>query len=148
MPTAKEHFVPTKLNSVFDEWSKMITPFSPTSVHFDQLMTSHRRNYEAITKVAQLTTECLNTVFHRQMEFVAALAQDSANGVQQLVSAGAPKEKIALQADLAKAGFEKGLTNLREVSDILVKTNADAGDLLAKSVGESLTEVKTAFASA
>jgi len=79
---------------------------------------------------------------------VAALAQDSANGVQQLVSAGAPKEKIALQADLAKAGFEKGLTNLREVSDILVKTNADAGDLLAKSVGESLTEVKTAFASA
>ena len=148
MPSAKNHSAPTKHYAVFDEWRKMITPFTPANAPFEHLLTSQRRNYEAMTKVAQLTTNCLSTVLQRQIEFVTALAQDSANGVQSLVSTGAPREKIALQADLAKAGLEKGLTNLREVSDILVKTNADASDVLAKTVAESLAEVKTAFATA
>jgi len=145
MPTAKEHSVPTKIESAFDDWRKMITPFSPTNTHLEQLITAQRRNYDAMTKVARLTTECLGSVLHCQIELVAAWTRDSANGVQQLASAGAPTERLALQADLAKAGLEKGLINLREVSEIVVKTTTEASDLLAKSVGDSLVEIKTAF---
>jgi phasin family protein len=109
---------------------------------------SHWRNFEAITQVTQLATESLNAVLRRQIEIVNSLAHDSTGSVRQLASTAAPEERMVLQADLAKAGFDKGLTNLREMSEILVKANAEAGDVLAKRVGETLTELKTAFAAA
>ncbi len=120
MQTAKAHSAQTKTNSVFDDWISLVTPFSSGANHFDQIIVSQRRNYEAITKVAQLATESLNTVFHRQVEIADALARGGADG----------------------------LTGLRELSDILTKANAEAGDLLAKRIGEGLTELRTAFAAA
>lgn len=145
MKAPKEHSNSTKFHSNFDDWRRVITPFWYPNTGIEQLITSQRRNYDATTRVAQLTTECLSAVLGRQMELVASLARDSANGAQQLASAAAPTERIALQADLAKAGFEKGINNVREVSDIIIKTTTEASDLLAKSVGESLVEIKTAF---
>jgi phasin family protein len=138
----------TTPNSFFDGWLKLVTPFSPNSKHFSQMCTFHWRSLEATTQVTQLATESLNAVLHRQIEIVNSLARDSADSVRQLTSTEAPEERIVLQADLVKAGFDKGLTNLRQMSDILVKANAEAGDVLAKRVGESLAELKTAFAAA
>jgi phasin family protein len=82
------------------------------------------------------------------MDVLTQSATEGSTGLKELLSPGAPQEKLAQHADFFKSSFEKGLSNLREVSDILVKSNSEATDLLAKSVGESLAEFKAALPTA
>jgi len=148
MPTEKGNSTPTENNTIFNDFTKLFFQFPATGIRIDQLITSHRRNYEAITRATQLAAESLNTVFHRQVAIAGQAAEDGADGIRRLMSAGAPKDQVALQADLMKVAFEKGLANFREVSDILAKANADTTSLLAKRVGEGLSELKGAVAEA
>jgi phasin family protein len=148
MPTQKGNSSPTENNSVFNDFTKLMFQFPATGIRIDQLITSQRRNYETIARATQLTAESLNTVFRRQVAIAGQVAEDGANGIRQLMSAGAPKDQVALQADLMKTALEKGLANFREVSDILVKANADTAHLLTERVSESLSELKGAVAEA
>ena len=148
MPTQKGNSSPTENHSVFNDFTKLMFQFPATGVRIDQLITSQRRNYETIARATQLTAESLNTVFRRQVAIAGQVAADGANGIRQLMSAGAPKDQVALQADLMKTALEKGLANFREVSDILVKANADTANLLTERVSESLSELKGAVAEA
>ena len=50
------------------------------------------------------------------------------------------------QAEIAKSAFEQALSTVREMNDTLVKSNAQAIDVVSKRVSDSFDEVKTAFA--
>jgi phasin family protein len=62
-----------------------------------------------------------------------------------MMAAGAPEQKIAQQTELVKTAFEKALGNLRELTEMVAKSNTEAADVLTKRVGESLTELKSAL---
>jgi phasin family protein len=65
--------------------------------------------------------------------------------MRDLMATGAPEQKIAQQTDLVKAAFEKALANLRELTEMVAKSNTEAADVLTKRIGESLTELKAAL---
>lgn len=125
------------------DFTKAFAGFQIPGFDIDQIVSAHRKNFEAVSAAGQLAFEGLQTAMRRQFEMASELAGNGSNGVQDLFSIGNPQEKIAKQADVAKAAFDKGLTNLRELSEILVKSNSEAADVLTKRVGESLTEFKS-----
>ncbi len=45
-------------------------------------------------------------------------------------------------AELAKDGFEKILSNMKEVSEMVAKSNTEAAEVLSKRVSEQLEEIK------
>lgn len=124
---------------------KIFAPFPPAGFPLDQLAVTQRRNIEAATAIVQLTVDSWQTVFRRQLDIFTQSATEGSTELQELLSPGAPEEKLAQHADFFKSSFKKGLSNFREVSDILVKSSSEATDLLAKSVGESLAELKGSF---
>ena len=54
--------------------------------------------------------------------------------------------RVAKQAELAKVGYEKVLANLRELSEMMVKSNSEAFGVINKRVTEALDEVKHSVA--
>ena len=76
------------------------------------------------------------------------MIEESAAAVTSLNAAGAPQEKIAAQMEVVKGAFEKALANLRELTEMVAKSNAEAADVLTKRVGESLNELKTSVQAA
>jgi phasin family protein len=124
------------------DFTKVFTQFAASGFPVDHVASAQRRNFEAVAAATQIAAESLLAAYMRQVEIFTQAAVEGTNGLQQLWSPAAPEEKLAQHADALKATIEKGLTNLREVSQILTKANAEATDLLAKRVTESLTEMK------
>ena len=49
------------------------------------------------------------------------------------------------QADLAKGAFEQALSNLRELTEMTVKSQSEAAELINARVSEQFDEFKTAM---
>jgi phasin family protein len=134
--------MPAQTTAQPTDFTKVFTQFATSGFPTDHVVLAQRRNFEAVVAATQVTAESWLTVYRRQVEIFTQAAVEGTNELQHLLSPGAPEEKLAQHADVLKVTFEKGLTNLREVSQILTKANTEATDVLSKRVTESLTEMK------
>jgi len=128
------------------DMSKMFGNFSPPGVDMQSLMSSQRRNVEALSRANQLALEGMQAVFKRQAEILKQSLEESASMGRELAGSGSPQEKVARQTDIAKEAFEKALANARELSEIVTKANGEAVDLLNKRFTAMLDEFKEAVA--
>jgi phasin family protein len=130
--------------TVKSDFSKLFMQFPVGGLRVEYFIASQQKNYDAFTKATQLAAESWGLVINRQAELARKAAEDSSNTVRQLFNGAAPQEKLALQADFVKDSFEKGVAGFREVSDLIVKANTEAADVIAKRVTEGLAEIKGA----
>jgi len=128
-----------------NDFTKMFSEFRVPGVDMQALMAAQRRNIEAVSAANQLAVEGVQAVLRRQAEIIKQMVEESSNNLKGLMAQGAPEEKVAQQADLVKAAFEKAIANLRELTEMVAKSNTEAADVLAKRIGESLTELKASL---
>jgi phasin family protein len=55
---------------------------------------------------------------------------------------GSPEDRFAKQAEYSKHAIEKGLSNAKELTELVTKSNTEAFNVLNKRVTESLDEVR------
>lgn len=126
--------------------TKMMSEFRMPGIDMDGMLASQRRNVEAISAANQLAIEGVQAVMRRQAEIVRQMMDEARGVVTDLMSVGAPEEKVAKQAELFKTTFEKTVANMKELSEMIAKSNTEAAETLAKRVSESLEEMKVAAA--
>ncbi len=71
---------------------------------------------------------------------------DVTEAVKTLNASADAKERAAKQADLIKIAYEKSVSDLKEVEDLMRKSSAEALDLVHRRFIEALDEVKTVVA--
>lgn len=128
--------------------SKLMGDLKMPGLDVEAIVASQRKNIEAVTAANQLAFEGLQAVLRRQAELLRTATEEAGSFVNQVMAAGSPEEKAAKQADLVKAAFEKSLSNIRELSELVAKSNTEAAEVLTKRVSESLDEVKAAISKA
>jgi phage tail tube protein FII len=100
-------------------------PFDPTA-----LIDAQRRNFEAFTNAGQIVADSMRTVAERQ----AAMVQEAMQGLWgEMRSAGSGTAKPAQAADQAermRAAFEKVMTQVQEMSGVLMQAQAEAMTVL------------------
>ncbi|RJF84997.1 phasin family protein [Azospirillum cavernae] len=138
----------TKTNNPFLEFdpSKFMGDFKLPGVDVEAILSSQRKNIEALTAANQLAAEGFQAVLRRQAEIVRSSVEEASSFVNDVLSASTPEAKAAKQAELVKAAFEKALANARELAELVTKSNTEAADVLSKRVSESLEELKSAVA--
>lgn len=134
--------------SRFADMSKMLADFRVPGMDMDAVMASQRKNIEALTAANQLAVEGVQAVLRRQAEIMRQTMEESASLMSEMMASGTPEDKIARQAELAKTAFDKALTNMRELVELVAKSNNEAADVLSNRVKEALEEVKGAIAKA
>lgn len=136
-----------KLNNPFLEFdvSKVFGDFKVPGVDVESVLSAHRKNIEAVTTANQAAFEGLQAVFRRQAEIVRSSVEDASSYVNQVIAAGSPEEKAARQAEIVKTAFESALSNVKELAELVAKSNNEAAEILTKRVSESLEEVKSAI---
>lgn len=136
-------------NNPFEfDLTKFLGDFKVPGVDFESIIASQRKNIEAVTAANQLAVEGLQAVMRRQAEIIRQSIEEATALVGDLTSVSAPEEKAAKQAELAKTAFEKALANVKELSELVAKSNTEAAEILTKRVSESLDELKSAIAKA
>lgn len=125
--------------------SKYLGDFKVPGVDVDSLVSSQRKNIEALTQANKLAYDGLQAVVKRQAEILRQTVDEIAQATKDIAEPGNPQDKAAKQAELAKDVFERSLSNLRELSEMIAKANTEAFDLLNKRFTQSLDEVRDTF---
>lgn len=125
--------------------SKYLGDFKVPGVDVDSLVTSQRKNIEALTQANKLAYDGLQAVVKRQVEILRQTVDEIALVTKDIAEPGNPQDKAAKQTELAKEVFERSLSNLRELSEMVAKANSEAFDLLNKRFTQNMDEVRDAF---
>jgi phasin family protein len=102
-----------------------------------------RRNVEAFTAANRIALEGAQAVARRNMEIMQQAMSDMSEAMRTLSGAETPQARAARQADLLKQGYERAVSNIREVGDMIQHANQEALDLLNRRFSEAMDELKT-----
>jgi phasin family protein len=108
----------------------------------DTLTTAHRRNLEALSAAYRAALEGAQEVARRNTEIVRQAMAEIADAVRAVASAETPQDKAAKQLELLKSAYQHAVTNMRELSELIQKSNAEAVGILTRRFSEGMDEVK------
>jgi phasin family protein len=129
-------------NGFFDV-SKVMSDFRMPGIDLEAVAASQRKNIEALTQANQLAVEGVQAVVRRQVEIARQAMEEFSSMFRDFVQPnGSPEDRLAKQAEYSKQALEKGLTNARELTELMTKANTEAFNVLNKRVTESLDEVR------
>jgi phasin family protein len=125
--------------------SKYMTDFKFPNMDVEAYISAQRKNIEALTQANRTTYDGLQAVAKRQIEIVRQSLDQASAAARDVAEPGTPQDKAAKQAELAKVAFERALSNLRELGELVSKANTEAFDLLQSRFTQSLDEVRDQF---
>lgn len=134
-------------HSLFDtDVTKLMAEFKVPGVDMDTILSTQRKNIEALTKANQLAIEGMQTVARRQAEILRGGFEEASALMRDLMQSQTQEDRVTRQADAAKKSLERALSSARELAEIVAKAGNEAFDVLHHRMGESLDEVRDAVA--
>jgi phasin family protein len=131
----------TTKNNLFDV-TKIMSDFRVPGVDLDAVVSMQRKNIEALAQANQLAVEGVQAVMRLQFDMARqAMEGFSAMFRDLLQPAASPAASMAKQAEYSKQAIEKGLSNVREITELATKANTEAFNVINKRVTQGLAEV-------
>ncbi|GGC29424.1 hypothetical protein GCM10011504_04570 [Siccirubricoccus deserti] len=131
------------MNRPANDLMRMLADFRlPAMPDMDALAAAQRRNLEALSAANRVALEGAQAVARRHMEILQSAMSEMTEAMSSLATQESPQAKAARQAELLKATYEKAVNNMREVADLIQKSNTEALSLLNARFTEAMGEVK------
>lgn len=124
------------------DFQKIMVDFKMPGIDPDALMAAQQKNIEAISNANKLAVEGMQAIGKRQAELFQQTIEEAQKTLGDLMKQGAPEDRVAKQAEVVKSAIERAVTNMREISEMLAKSNQEAFDIINKRIGESLEEIQ------
>ena len=132
-----------------EDFSKMFTQMKmPSMPGMDEVMAAYKKNVEVMTAANRIALEGAQAVAKRHMEIMQQTMTEMTETMRSLTSPEAPQAKAAKQAELLKVAYERAVTNTKEMSDLIQRSNGEALGLLNTRFTEAMDEVRGLMAKA
>lgn len=131
-----------------EQLNKLAESYNDLPFDLKSIMEIHRKNIQAFSEVQQKTMQGLQALAQRQSQMVSEMLQDNSSLAKALIGEGSPEDKIAGNAKLFKRVYEKTVTNLQELSDLINKSNNDASEVINQRVTATMNEIQQSVQSA
>jgi phasin family protein len=134
---------PPKSIADFGDFTKLFADIKfPAMPDMDAFVSASRRNMETLAAANRVALEGAQAVARRHMEIVQQNMTEMTEAVRALSTAEAPQARAAKQAELLKVGYERSVANIKEISDLIQRSSAEAIKLLNQRFTEAMDEVK------
>jgi phasin family protein len=124
-------------------FGRMFGDFKVPPVDFGMLMDAQRKNMEALATANRIALEGMQAVARRHTEIVRDAVTELQQFWKQNLSAGPGEVDVGKHTDMMKVQFEKSLANLREITEMIAKSNAEAAEVVTARVSASLSELSS-----
>ena len=114
----------------------------PAMPDLEAFSTATRRNMEAFTAANRVALEGAQAVARRHMEIMQQSMAEMSEAMRALATAETPPAKAARQAELVKRAYETAVANLKELSELIQRSNQEALALLNRRFAEAMDEIK------
>ncbi len=129
--------------NAMSEFTRMFADMKlPAMPDMEALMSAHRRNLETLSAANRVALEGAQAVARRNMEIMQQTMSELTDTMRSLTGADNPSARAARQADLLKAAYERAVSNMQEIGDLIQKSSGEALGLLNHRFAEALDEVK------
>jgi phasin family protein len=130
--------------AIFAEMTKRFSELRFPSMIPDSsaLMAAHRRNMEVLSAANRLALEGAQAVARRHMEIMQQTMTEFTEHARELSHADTPQAKAARQAELVKKSYERAVANIKDLSDLIQRSNAEALHVLSDRFTEAMDEIK------
>ena len=122
--------------------SKVFADLKLPGVDMEAMMSSQRKNIEALTTANKLAFEGMQAIARRQTDVMRQMMEDMSGMLSHVMTAASPEERVAKHAEMTKQTYEKILANMKELAEMMAKSNSEAADVILKRISDSLEELK------
>jgi phasin family protein len=134
---------PPKSMADFGEFGKLFADMKlPAVPDMEAFVNASRKNMESLTAANKVALEGAQAVARRHMEIMQQSMAEMTEAVRAMSSVEAPQAKAAKQAELLKHAYERSVANMKELSDLIQHSNAEAVKLLNARFVEAMDEIK------
>lgn len=112
------------------------------AVDMGSVLEAQRRNLEALAQANQVAAEGMKALAQRQGEIMRQTMEQTGAAMRDLMSPASPEDKAARQTEIAKAAFERAISNARELAEMMTRAQHEAGDVITKRMAASMEELK------
>ena len=135
-------FGPTSMPDLGDFTRLFATMKMSAMPDMEAFVAANRRNMETITAANRVALEGAQAVARRHMEIMQQGMTEMTEAMRSMALPDAPQEKAAKQAELLKQAYEHAVANMKELGDLIQRSNAEAMALLNHRFVEAMEEVK------
>jgi phasin family protein len=114
----------------------------PMMPDMQMFLSAHRRNMETLSAANRVALEGAQTVAKRHMEIVQQTMQEMTETIRELSSPDSPQARASRQAELVKQAYERAVAHMRELADLIQRSNGEALSMLNQRFTEAMDEVK------
>jgi phasin family protein len=114
----------------------------PALPDMEAFLAANRKNIETLSAANRVALEGAQAVARRHMEIVQSSMTDLADAMKAFADSSAPQAKAAKQAELLKQAYQRAVAHMKELSDLIQQSNAEALGLINKRFAEAMDEVK------
>jgi phasin family protein len=129
-------------SKMMEEVSKMLQQYKLPGIDMTALVASQKKNLEALTNANRVAFEGLQAVAKRQAAILQETMNEGSKAMEDISKAGSPPEVAAKQAEIAKSAFERALANMRELAEMVAKSNQEATAMINSRITATLDEIK------
>lgn len=125
------------------EFSKMFSEMKmPAMLDMESVMAAHRKNMEVLSNANRVALEGAQTVAKRHMEILQQTMQEMTETMKDLSTPETPQAKVAKQTELLKIAYERAVSHMKELADLIQRANSEALGMLNARFTEAMAEVK------
>lgn len=110
-------------------------------VDMEALMNTQRKNIEALTNANKVAVEGMQSIAKRQAEMLSESMAAVSEAAKEISSVKSPQEFTTKEVELTKEALEKALSNMRELAELVGKSNSEAFEVMNNRFNESLNEL-------
>lgn len=125
------------------DFTKAMGDMRAPMVDVETLVAMQRKNLEALTEVNQVAMEGVQAVIRHQMEMTRRTMEELSTMFTSLFQPnGSMEDRLAKQAEFSKSALETGMSNARELGDLVAKANSSTLNVLTRRISETLEELR------
>lgn len=125
-----------------DELLKMLAQIKVPGIDMDAMVASQRGNLEALANANRAAFGGMRGVAEWQLKILQEAVLEISAGTSEIAEANSPQDAMLRQTEVARRAFEKALTNMRELAEILNETNQAVTRAISERVRESVEEIR------
>ncbi|NKD77388.1 phasin family protein [Haematospirillum sp. H1815] len=123
--------------------SRLIADMKVPGIDVDSIVSSQKKNIEALNAANKMVFDGFQTIMKRQAEILRQTVEDTSALSSRLTSVDNPGDQFVRQTELAKSALETNLANARELVDMMTKSQNEVLNLLSARMSQSMDEMKS-----
>ena len=128
-----------------NDFAKLFENYQTNAFDLKALLETQRKNVQAITEANQVSMGNLQTIAQRQTEILSQIVEDNSSLAKELMTEGTPEEKIEKNAKLFKNIYERTVGNMKDLSEMINKSNQEASAIINKRVAATMNEIQSSI---